>query len=490
MNVDNNNNNNNHERSRSTSDQNFSIEGVELGDKSNAFDDDGRVRRTGTLMTASAHIITAVIGSGVLSLAWAVAQLGWIAGTLALIMFSIITLFTSSLLANFYRFPDPITGTRNYTYMQAVETYLGGRKYRFCGIAQYINLVGSSIGYTITTAFGIGAIKRATCIHKNGHTAACHASNELSMLIFGVVQIVLSQIPNISKLSGLSVIAAIMSFTYSFIGIGLSISRIAGGEHPKTSITGVEVGVDVTSEEKIVRCFQALGNIAFAYAFSQILIEIQDTLKSSPPEHKVMKKATTVGVTITTFFYMLCGILGYIAFGNKAPGNFLTGFDEPFWLVDFANACIVVHLVGAYQVFSQPVFSSVEEKSRKWWPETAFVVKEYPIKIPFLCTFKLNFFRVVSRSLYVTATTTLSIIFPFFNDILGLLGALVFWPLAVYFPIEMHIVQTRVLSYSMKWWGLKVLSGACLIVSLLAAAGSVRGIIIELKTYRPFMSVS
>jgi hypothetical protein len=31
----------------------------------------------GTIWTASAHIITAVIGSGVLSLAWATAQLDW-----------------------------------------------------------------------------------------------------------------------------------------------------------------------------------------------------------------------------------------------------------------------------------------------------------------------------------------------------------------------------------------------------------------------------
>ncbi|KAJ6900136.1 hypothetical protein NC652_026313 [Populus alba x Populus x berolinensis] len=36
------------------------------------FDDDGRPKQTGTVWTASAHIITAVIGSGVLSLAWAI----------------------------------------------------------------------------------------------------------------------------------------------------------------------------------------------------------------------------------------------------------------------------------------------------------------------------------------------------------------------------------------------------------------------------------
>lgn len=76
-------------------------------------------------MTASAHIITAVIGSGVLSLAWATAQLGWIAGPIALLAFSVITWFTSILLADCYRSPDPITGRRNYTYMDVVKANLG-----------------------------------------------------------------------------------------------------------------------------------------------------------------------------------------------------------------------------------------------------------------------------------------------------------------------------------------------------------------------------
>ena len=43
----------------------------------------------------------------------------------------------------------------------------------------------------------------------------------------------------------------------------------------RTSITGQIVGVDVTSSEKLWGSFQAIGNIAFAYAFSIVLIEIQ-----------------------------------------------------------------------------------------------------------------------------------------------------------------------------------------------------------------------
>lgn len=82
----------------------------------------------GSVWTASAHIITAVIGSGVLSLAWATAQLGWLAGPVVMLLFSAVTYFTSSLLAACYRSGNPISGKRNYTYMDAVRSNLGKYK--------------------------------------------------------------------------------------------------------------------------------------------------------------------------------------------------------------------------------------------------------------------------------------------------------------------------------------------------------------------------
>lgn len=88
-------------------------------------DDDGRPKRTGTLWSCVAHIITAVIGSGVLSLAWSTAQLGWIAGPVSLLCFAIVTYISAFLLSDCYRCPNPVTGTRNYSYMDAVRVTLG-----------------------------------------------------------------------------------------------------------------------------------------------------------------------------------------------------------------------------------------------------------------------------------------------------------------------------------------------------------------------------
>ena len=78
----------------------------------------------GNWITAAAHIVTAVIGSGVLSLAWAISTMGWVAGPIILFLFAAVTWYMSLLLADAYRNPRD-TGKRNYTYPGAVSAILG-----------------------------------------------------------------------------------------------------------------------------------------------------------------------------------------------------------------------------------------------------------------------------------------------------------------------------------------------------------------------------
>ncbi|KAL5791186.1 hypothetical protein ACOSQ2_006074 [Xanthoceras sorbifolium] len=457
------------------------------------FDDDGRLKRTGTFWTATSHIITAVIGSGVLSLAWAIGQLGWVAGPTIMVLFALVNLYTAGLLSQCYRAGDPVTGQRNYTYMEAVKANLGGRKVMLCGIIQYLNLFGVAIGYTIAASVSMMAIKRSNCFHKSGGKDPCHMSSNGYMITFGIVEIIFSQIPDFDQIWWLSIVAAIMSFTYSTVGLGLGIGKVAENASFKGSLTGISIGTittagTVTSTQKLWRSLQALGAIAFAYSYSVILIEIQDTVKSPPAEHKTMKKATLLSIMVTTVFYLLCGCMGYAAFGDLAPGNLLTGFGfyNPYWLLDIANVAIVVHLVGAYQVYCQPLFAFVEKWSAQKWPKIAFVTVEYEIPIPFWGVYQLNLFRLVWRTIFVMLTTLIAMLMPFFNDVVGILGAMGFWPLTVYFPVEMYISQKKIGRGTTQWLGLKILSVTCFFITVAAAVGSVAGVVLDLRTYKPF----
>ncbi|CAN0920865.1 Amino acid permease 8 [Linum grandiflorum] len=440
----------------------------------------------GTMTTASAHIITSVIGSGVLSLAWATAQLGWIAGPFVLLVFALITWYTAWMLCDCYRCPGPNFGTRTYTYSGAVKAHLGGLRSKFCGVAQFVYLLGTCIGYTIATPISMGAIQRSDCFYnKHGHgRTGCHTSTNKFVIIFGIIEILLSQLPDFHNLAFISVIAAVMSFAYSIIGLGLCVAIIIKNHgHADTGLTGVRVGEGgLTESMKMFDVLQAIGDIAFAYSYAPILLEIEDTLKSSPPENEVMKKASVTGITVTTMFYGLCGVLGYAAFGNEAPGNLLTGFGsyDPFWLVDIANIFVVIHLIGAYQVLIQPTFQTVEEWCKQKWSGNGFLHKEYPVKIPVIGKLRLNGFRLIWRTLYVMGTCAVGMLFPFFNSVLGLLGALGFWPLTIYFPIEMYKKQTKVERYSSTWIWVTILSGLCLIISILCTIASIDGIITSL----------
>ncbi|XP_027329975.1 probable amino acid permease 7 [Abrus precatorius] len=435
--------------------------------------------RTGTVWSAVAHIVTGVIGSGVLSLPWSIAQLGWLAGPFSVLLIASTTLFSSFLLCNTYRHPNPEYGPhRSASYLDVVQLHMGVGNGRLSGLLVNISLYGFGIAFVITTAISLRAIQNSICFHQKGDEAACEIVDAYYMLLFGAIQIVLSQIPNFHNIKWLSVVAAIMSFTYSFIGMGLSIAKTIENGHVEGSIEGISTS---SGTEKLWLVSQALGDISFSYPFSTILMEIQDTLKSPPPENQTMKKASVISVAVTTFVYLACGGAGYAAFGDKTPGNLLTGFgsSKSYWLVNFANACIVIHLVGSYQVYSQPLFATVENWFRFKFPDSEFVNHTYMWKLPLLPAFELNVLSLSFRTAYVVSTTVIAMIFPYFNQILGVLGSLIFWPLTIHFPVEIYLNQSSTVAWTTKWVLLRTFSIFGFVFGLFTLTGCIKGIVTE-----------
>ncbi|KAI3456752.1 hypothetical protein Pfo_013415 [Paulownia fortunei] len=400
-------------------------------------------------------------------------QLGWIAGPLTMLAFASVTLTSAVLLCNCYKSPDLNNGLhRNGSYLDAVRRILGKKNAWVCGIIVQINFIKVGIVYTITSSISMRAIQRSNCYHSEGHTAACNYGNTYYMLIFGIIQVIVSQIPDFRNTEWLSVTAAIMSFMYSIIGSALGLAKVIENGEIKGSIGGVPTS---TAAKKVWSISQALGDIAFAFPFSLIFLEIMDTLKLDPPEKVTMKKSSVIAVCISTFFYLCCGGFGYAAFGNSTPGNLLTGFGfyEPYWLIDFANACVVVHLVGGYQVFSQPLYASIEKWFAKKFPNNRFVhgdLKEMP-------TLRLNLLRLCFRTAYVIFTTGFAMLFPYFNQVVGVAGSINFWPVVIYFPVEMYLVQKNIGPWTSKSIILRIYCFITLLVILFAFVGSIKGLI-------------
>ncbi|VAI48860.1 probable amino acid permease 7 [Triticum dicoccoides] len=446
-----------------------------LPESSRSSSEEHPVKRTGTVWTASAHIITAVVGSGVLSLAWSVAQLGWVSGPTAIVFFAGVTVVQSSLLAECYISrgdPERGSGVRNKSYMDAVKFYLGEKRQMLSGFFLSISLFGSGVVYTLTTATSMRAIHEANRYGREGRgapfsTAAAGGSDVYYMLLFGLAQAVLSQIPDFHNMAWLSVFAAVMSFFYSFVGFGLGAAKVIENGVIMGGIGGIPL---VSPMQKVWRVAQSLGDIAFAYPYTLVLLEIEDTLRSPPAESKTMKKASRASIAITTFFYLGCGCFGYAAFGDGTPGNLLTGFGEPYWLIDLANLSVVLHLLGGYQLYSQPAFALVE---RRFGAEAWAVEVELPL---LRWRRSVNVFRLCFRTAYVVAVTAMAVWYPYFNQVVGLIGAFTFWPLDIHFPVEMYLAQNKVAPWTTRWLAIQAFRATCLLVAAFASVGSAVGV--------------
>ena len=90
---------------------------------------------------------------------------------------------------------------------------------------------------------------------------------------------------------------------------------------------------------------------------------------------------------------------------------------------------------------------------------------------------RVNPVRLCFRSVYVVVTVGVAVLFPYFNQVLAFSGSVIFWPLTVYFPVQMYFVHNRILPWTTKWILLRVYTIFCMLVMLFTLAGSLQGLI-------------
>lgn len=98
--------------------------------------------------------------------------------------------------------------------------------------------------------------------------------------------------------------------------------------------------------------FSALGNVAFAFAGHNVVLEIQATIPSTPekPSKKPMWKGVFIAYVVVALCYFPVAMIGYWVFGNNVEDNILISLQKPRWLIALANFFVVIHVIGSYQV--------------------------------------------------------------------------------------------------------------------------------------------
>lgn len=182
----------------------------------------------------------------------------------------------------------------------------------------------------------------------------------------------------------------------------------------------------------------AMGALAFSFAFPTVLVEVQATLRQrpgGPTAGAKMQRAIAGSLALALALYAGVGLAGYAAFGDAVPDNVLAipGIG-PAWVLVLANAAVVLHLLSAYQVYSQPVFAYLEaalggtgapppgKQQQQADADPAGPVagrSQGPSLAPGITLHR----RLAVRSAYVVLATSLAAALPCFGQILGLIGA-------------------------------------------------------------------
>ncbi|KAK9104204.1 hypothetical protein Scep_021048 [Stephania cephalantha] len=420
------------------------------------------------------HNVTAIVGAGVLSLPMPWLNLDGISrvlyrmhcfcfgylkrgpGVVVLVLSWIITLYT---LWQMVEMHESVPGKRFDRYHELSQHAFGEKLGLYIVIPQQLMVqVGVNIVYMVTGGRSLQKAYNTLC------TSSGCKDIRLTywIMIFAAPHFVLSQLPNFNSIWVISLAAAVMSLSYSTIAwIASAHKGIQPDVHygPKSS----------TTTGMVFDFLSALGNVAFAYAGHNVVLEIQATIPSTPetPSKKPMWRGVKVAYFIVAACYFPVALIGYRMFGNNVQDNVLVSLEKPEWLIAAANLFVLIHVVGSYQVFAVPVFDMME----------TFMVKKMQFK-PGLRI------RLIGRSLYVGLTMFLGMTFPFFGGLLGFFGGFAFAPTTYFLPCIIWLAIFKPKRFSFSWFMNWICIVLGVLLMVLSPIGALRDIIIQAKSYK------
>ncbi|TVU43565.1 hypothetical protein EJB05_10044, partial [Eragrostis curvula] len=337
------------------------------------------------------HNVTTMVGAGVLGLPYVMSELGWGPGVAVLVVSWVTTLYTLWQLVEMH---ESVPGKRFDRYHKLGQHAFGEKLGLWIVVPQQLIVeVGLNIVYMVTGGTSLRKFHDVICDGKNCKDIKL----TYFIMIFASVHFVLAQLPIFNSISGVSLVAAVMS---------LSVGRVGG--------QGGSCRTWTTTPGKVLGFLGALGTVAFAYAGHNVVLEIQASIPSTPekPSKKPMWKGVVVAYIIVAACYFPVPIVGYWAFGNAVDDDILITLNRPKWLIALANMMVFVHVIGSYQILR---YAGVRHDGDGAGEEAAVPSRPHA---PSGCSDSFTMFVAIT--------------FPFFEGLLSFFGGFAFAPTTYY----------------------------------------------------------
>ncbi|KAI3774246.1 hypothetical protein L1987_48793 [Smallanthus sonchifolius] len=410
--------------------------------------------RNGNAYYAAFHTLCSGIGIQALVLPVAFTILGWSWGVIALTLAFIWQLYTLYLLVNLHESSE--TGVRYSRYMQLANAAFGERLGKTLALFPIMYLsAGTCIALIIIGGSTSKIFFQVVCAANE-----CKAETLTTVewyLVFTCGAVLLSQLPNLNSIAGVSLVGAITALGYCTMIWAVSVSR---GRLPNVSYNPVRVGSEVS---KVFDVLNALGIISFAFRGHNLILEIQATMHSSEkhPSMVPMWKGVKVSYTLIAMCLFPLAIGGYWAYGQLIPASgMLTALfayhsqDVAKSVLALTSILVIINSLSSFQIYGMPIFDELEsiyvmrfKKPCPWW------------------------LRVIIRAVFGFTCFFLAVAIPFLASLAGLVGGMSL-PVTLVYPCLMWLKVKKPKVYSPIWllnWGLAVIG--IVLSGLLTAAG-------------------
>ncbi|GAV78853.1 Aa_trans domain-containing protein [Cephalotus follicularis] len=410
--------------------------------------------RNGNAAYAAFHCLCSGIGVQALVLPVAFTILGWAGGVISLTLAFIWQLYTLYILVQLHESTE--TGLRYSRYLQLCYATFGEKWSRCIALFPILYLsAGTCMALII---IGGNSSKQFYTILCGGTTCTSDPlTNAEWYLVFACGAVLLSQLPNLNSIAGVSLIGAITAVGYCTL---IWVISVAKGTLPGVSYKPIQASTDI---ERAFDALSALGIVAFAFRGHNLILEIQATMPSSEkhPSRVPMWKGVKFAYALIAMCLFPLAIGGYWAYGRLIPatGGMLTALyrfhsrDTSRFLIGLTTFFVIINALSSFQIYGMPMFDGMEslyttrkKKPCSWWLRVAF------------------------RAVFGFFLFFLAVALPSVGSVAGLVGGVAL-PVTLAYPCFMWLKVKKPKVLSPMWWLNWVLGvfGLVLSVSLIAA---------------------
>ncbi|KAI8099348.1 transmembrane amino acid transporter protein-domain-containing protein [Halteromyces radiatus] len=383
-------------------------------------------RGNGSFLTAYFNVTCVVAGTGTLGLPHAFAQGGWLGILILMLSYGMAVYSGIVLIRCLYHKP----GHRIHDYKGMGTAAFGVTGYIIATALHWLNLFGCPALYIVLAAGNFRTLLKGTSGELTQTTWTC---------IIGCILLIPSLLlKTLREVTIISSVGAVCTMIAVFIV--LIESPIYHNSHP-----------DVVRDGVIWEGFpSALATIAFSYGGNNTYPHVEHALKK--PHHWAY--ALIAGLSTCTGLYFLTSIPAYYSFGRGAQSPIYNSLPAG------AGQTIAIIVMTIHVILAIPIYTtSFSLEFEKWTRADEDRLGKFGAWVA----------RAVIRTATMAILVILAIFIPFFDDFMGLIGALANCGLVFLLPILCYLKLTGV--RNKPWYELAF----CALTLLLGIVGVVFG---------------